>query len=620
METNDLHLRKLSKDGIETATEEKEFYDDDEKQKKETTGTLTTNVFSLIYISELKGDVFKVSLCFAIFQITMLCLVLADAINPNDADNPLSVPINASITVRIAAVMSLSLSVACFWDFMDAVEKLLQTPPKAEEYPGATPSKYYLAFILQLVVGFLFLILIFILVVQSTSVVGMFLNFAALGFVIEVDDIAFGLAAKGYVGRNMKKECVKVEHFKMPQAKSIILRRFVYLMVTFLLFAFYIVICIQQITGKYDCRKIEVQFGEGFVSYLPVFSGFYKYHNKRYDGRPIYKDEEGKAIFRYCYSGKSGYWAFGVMSNSLQVYDISDLCKRFIVRSPYTSGYGLLDIPVRDWLIKKEERELEYVVDYLNIRCADCDKTTCAGSCQENICVCGDGYYGQRCQFSTKPCPLTDYNRNTSPFKGAGILYSSKYTLMEKSDGKAAFAYGKPLYAYFYPADATWAGWADILMSFGRRYNIYSVNVTGLFPNSTNVSIDLANHFEEFHPYYDWWEDGFSKITIEKAPLNFTLPKFISTSIDIGTITDSISPMGLSWYLANEDDQLTPGIPIDTVLLCAECDGVDYTCTNSGVCNNETKTCNCTNGFKGPKCEKEPPCILTDNCNFSGDF
>ena len=92
-------------------------------------------------------------------------------------------------------------------------------------------------------VGFLFLILVFILVVQSTSVVGMFLNFAALGFVIEVDNIAFGLAMKGYVGQTMKKECAKVEDFKMPQAKSIILRRFVFVMVAFLLFIFYLVIC-----------------------------------------------------------------------------------------------------------------------------------------------------------------------------------------------------------------------------------------------------------------------------------------------------------------------------------------------------------------------------------------
>ena len=91
---------------------------------------------------------------------------------------------------------------------------------------------------------------------------------------------------------------------------------------------------------------------------------------------------------------------------------------------------------------------------------------------------------------------------------------------------------------------------------------------------------------------------------------NWNMPKFISTSIDIGTITDSISPVGLSWYLANEDDQLTPGIPIDTVLVCAECDGVDYTCSNSGVCNNETKTCNCTNGFKGPKCDRRYSVII----------
>jgi len=141
MKTDDLHQRKSSKDEKEAApeAEENRSQDDEEKQNKEMMGNLTTNVFSLIYISELKVNAFKISLGFAIFQLTMLCLVLADQINPADAENLLSVPNNASTAVRIAAFMSLSLSVACFWDFMDAVEKLLQTPPKGEEYPGVTP-------------------------------------------------------------------------------------------------------------------------------------------------------------------------------------------------------------------------------------------------------------------------------------------------------------------------------------------------------------------------------------------------------------------------------------------------------------------------------------------------
>ena len=67
-------------------------------------------------------------------------------------------------------------------------------------------SKFYFAFTLQLAIGILFLLAIFILIVQSTEVVGMFLNYAALQFITEVDDIAFKLAALGYVGKSMKKE------------------------------------------------------------------------------------------------------------------------------------------------------------------------------------------------------------------------------------------------------------------------------------------------------------------------------------------------------------------------------------------------------------------------------
>lgn len=58
--------------------------------------------------------------------------------------------------------------------------------------------------------GTLFHISIFTLVVQATTVITMFLDFAALGFIITVDDVAFALAKRGYFTNSIKTYCDEV--------------------------------------------------------------------------------------------------------------------------------------------------------------------------------------------------------------------------------------------------------------------------------------------------------------------------------------------------------------------------------------------------------------------------
>jgi hypothetical protein len=47
----------------------------------------------------------------------------------NDSTNPLQVPSDVSVPVRISGVLCLLLGVAQFWDLMEAMEKLQQGPP-----------------------------------------------------------------------------------------------------------------------------------------------------------------------------------------------------------------------------------------------------------------------------------------------------------------------------------------------------------------------------------------------------------------------------------------------------------------------------------------------------------
>ncbi|KAL3931029.1 MAG: hypothetical protein SGBAC_011498 [Bacillariaceae sp.] len=397
--------------------------------------TLTENVFSLIYAAPINSAAFWMGIFVSLFQITMPSLALLDLIVFSDGLNPLQVPNGVSVQVRIIGAMALVLGVAQFWDFMEAIERLQKGPPPSSvnSPPGASCCKFYLAYILQLTMGTLFHIAIFTLVVQSTTVVGMFLNFAALEFIVLVDDVAFALAKRGYFTNATKECCDEVSETVLQRKKGGRgSRRMQIIAITIFLLGMYVLILTQELDGRFDCNHIEVQFGDGFSEWnsftlLPVFSGIYYYERDFHDDRPVYWDKNRSAAFRYCANGEggifsfaeSGYWVFNILSDDIT--SIDDMCRNYISRSPDTKGYDIQEQPANTWLTKhRVEDSVEYTVDYFLLQ---------------------------------PPCEETDFDRRTNQFSGAGLAYSSDYYLIHKSNGEPAFAYHRPIYYYINEKD-----------------------------------------------------------------------------------------------------------------------------------------------------------------------
>ena len=591
-------------------------------QEHQLSRQLTENTFSLIYTLPLNSVAFFGCLLITLFQFCMPLLTLLDQLHLEYPENPFLVPTDVSVTVRLAGFMALIFSVPLYWDLMDSIEKLAGGPPsKSKRFGGATIPKFYFAFSLQFVVGAFFQITIFTLIVQSSTVIGMFLNFAALQFITEVDDIAFALAARGYLGRTMKHCCLELSDHELPMSsRKIFIRRFFYFFITTVLLTGYSFLYYQQQNGAFNCKRLEVQFGDGFISVLPLFSGFYVYEHDIHDGRPIYREETtGRSAFRYCQVGQSGYWVFNYIRDDIQ--SIDDMCKDWVSRSPYTGTYGILSEDPNHWLVKKFGHEvLEYGIDYFGLHCVDCGADTCNGRCEDNVCVCDEeGQFGSHCQFVESPCEVAEYDHRKSQFSGDFLNdVSSRFQLLIRSDGIPAQAYGRPIYVYVYP-DPVYNHRVDVLMFLGRRYFIL-----GLLINES----DLVDYLENIHPFYDWilskkiamdiFDDdkiNFNDKTYNSIWFHDTVmieyPLFVSESIDLGTESDSFSPIGLTWNLVDasrndkEFDVLLLGPPVDSVLLCAACSD-SIPCMNAGICGSEgnNNTCSCLKGFEGPLCEK----------------
>jgi hypothetical protein len=123
-------------------------------------------------------------------------------------------------------------------------------------------------------------------------------------------------------------------------------------------------------------------------------------------------------------------------------------------------------------------------------------------------------------------------------------------------------------------------------------------------------------------------------------------PVFGSDALDIGTASDSISPIGLSWArvdttkLGSDDyyDLFLTGAPVNTALLCADC-SESSPCNGRGDCNfyggEDKGECECDPGFVGKQCEVDcwdtfveehcfevHPCVRNGTCTGEniGDF
>ena len=115
--------------------------------------------------------------------------------------------------------------------------------------------------------GMLFEITVFVFIVQSTTILDVFLNFAALEFITSVDEFMFKLAKRGYVSNSIKKACDEVisETKVLRRKGGRICRRFQIVFFITIMMAVFAVQADWQNTGRYECKKVEVQFGDGLL-------------------------------------------------------------------------------------------------------------------------------------------------------------------------------------------------------------------------------------------------------------------------------------------------------------------------------------------------------------------
>jgi len=576
---------------------------------------LPHNLYSVMFLAALDSNSFTFATIVFMFQAAMISLALVDLIDMDNEKNPLKVPEDVVGTIRAAQGLALILAVAVQNDLKQSIQMLHAgyDPSITNRLPDATFTTWMIAYIAQLLVGSAFLAVIFVLVVRSSSVIEIFLNFAALAFISEIDDVFFELGLQGFFEESIRDTCKLVDEQRVPiQKRRYPLHRIIMTFTLLGMLGGWCHIIVQQFSGYYICKSILVQFGDAYHATLPTHSGtFVKKGTHHLDGRQVYisREYEGDlaSYFRYCHKHKA--WVFQVMDYA-DATSVDQICDDYLMISKQTETFNLLRLSsASDWKIRtfgtKQNilSSLEVPVDHFYMQCVTCGSGNCNGPCHNDRCICDDSQFGERCEFDDV-CPAIGIDSRTRSFSSTFIFLSETFIRLDYRDESTntttpVRVNHRPVYIDEYVTD--YPHLHELVMFNGRRWMIMD-------SNRLATSQELAEAFrdESFH--------------ILLANDFQSVPLYLSSTVDLATPSNVATPTGLSWFRRGSvtAQDYSVGQPIDSRFLCEVCDAVTNACFNDLACNDGK--CECLSpvtATTGALCEKEASC-LDEPCQNGG--
>ena len=185
--------------------DEKDYYHDDDDDGDSNDKyhndkfQLQQDIFTFFFISPIFSWGFLYATCIYTLQLSILILAMTGLLKDADHGNPLHIPLHTEVDVLIAQFAALLVSVFTAKDIIHALDvfQVQYSESVKDVFPNATRQKWYLSHFLRLTEGCLGILVAFFFIVQSTDVLDLFLDFAVVQFVSELDDIAFFFAEKG---------------------------------------------------------------------------------------------------------------------------------------------------------------------------------------------------------------------------------------------------------------------------------------------------------------------------------------------------------------------------------------------------------------------------------------
>ena len=269
--------------------------------------SLPKDTFSFIIISSLFSLPFLIAIIVFSFQVAIFSLVSVDVIDLSNNKNPFNIPTNVESTVRATQVLAIIIAIVT-QDDVKKVILILRDGYTADVFqetfgPDATKFKWVLSLVLRATEGLLGLLVTFMLIMQSKTVLDLLLNFSAMEFVSLLDDGAFLMLREGYFGIGMMKHATLCEKkYHVSRLKTSCLAAVYFIIIFVVMFSGWSGVYTSQATGEYLCQQMYIQLDDEFAPALDILSGIYTVNqNEHFGGRVTSSQEKnGQGKIGYC--------------------------------------------------------------------------------------------------------------------------------------------------------------------------------------------------------------------------------------------------------------------------------------------------------------------------------
>ncbi len=346
-------ISTLSTDHIQTSictNENCKDIENDKSTKEIEQMVIPKDSFSMLYAGKTRADYILPILVF-ILQVAILVLILSNMLKDSQVrplSNAMNIPVAVPWTVTASQYIACLVAVISADDLIQGMLFMCKRiiPSGYSLVGGELPPisrKWEISNIMRFMEGLLVIVVSFVFIVQSSTVIDLFLNFAGVTFVGLLDDICFLLAENGLLGRRAKYTAKSVSNFEVYKKtkgdldkKMKLIRIVVFVVITVTLWAGLSFFVWKQTSLDYACQSLTVSVGESAYPFARHFSGYYALpdKNKTFNHRAKYVEKGGlDGGASIVYSEKVKRWIFvwdiGHLDFELVSFDLSCLCFEF---------------------------------------------------------------------------------------------------------------------------------------------------------------------------------------------------------------------------------------------------------------------------------------------------
>ena len=180
------------------------------------------DVYSMFFLSRYGGPAFWYAAYVTFLKMALYTFLMIDAI-----DQP--IPDNVEKKVLAAQFLMLPIAVAIQEDltaFFFTVANVQYSSEIQKVFKDASCFKFYVANFFRGLDGFFSLLVNVVILLKADTVLGLFLNFAALQFLQTIDNIALHLCLDGYLFERLEQIAYQVTQVKLPRKTNSVFNMF----------------------------------------------------------------------------------------------------------------------------------------------------------------------------------------------------------------------------------------------------------------------------------------------------------------------------------------------------------------------------------------------------------